>query len=78
MASRIERAQQVMQAITESPGIQQHEIAEKLGVSRATVSLAMQILREEVAGQRQGRGIGLKARVTDAALRRRMITQRWQ
>jgi len=78
MASSMERAAQIRKIIEDNPGIQQHEIADRLGVSKATVSLAMLGLRDEVAGERSGRGIGLKIKVTESALRRRLLTRHWK
>lgn len=76
MVSSTERAQQIRRIIEENPGIQQHEIAAKLGVSKGRVCQVITGLRDELKGEKQGRGVGLRVTKSQAELRR-MLNRYW-
>lgn len=76
VSSTEERAQQIRQLIADNPGIQQDEIAARLGVTRGRVSQIVAGLRGELKGERQGRGVGLRVVRSQAELRR-MLNRYW-
>lgn len=79
MAKVQERAAQIRDLIEKEPGIRQCDIAGKLNVSPASITLAMQELKrsEDVVRTRHSeRGFGLK--LSKTAQGRAMLRRRWR
>jgi len=78
--SREERASEIRKLVEAEPGIRAVEIAERTGVTKGTVSLAIRALRAadeiEVIPHGPGRGQGL--RVSALAQRRMLLRKKWR
>lgn len=77
MTSLVERGRQIKELLSKKPGINSREVARELGVSPATVSLAIRALKdtEQIEQRRDGRGQSLH--LTSSATKRRLITEKW-
>jgi len=78
--SREQRASEIRKLVEAEPGIRAVEIAERTGVSKGTVSLAIRALRAadeiEIINSGAGRGQGL--RVSAVAQKRMLLRKKWR
>ena len=75
----VDRAAEVKGIIEREPGVRAAEIAERTGVSKATLTRVIRTLvdADEIQRKRDSSGRGLGLHSTQLALRRRLISRQW-